>query len=47
MSASQDLPLTGVPAATIGVLGGAALAVGAMLVAASRFGARLRRPATR
>ena len=25
MSASQDLPLTGVPAATIGVLGGAAL----------------------
>lgn len=43
MSASQDLPLTGIPTAAIGLLGGAVLAVGSMLVAASRFGARLRR----
>lgn len=43
MSASQDLPVTGAPAAIVGLLGGGVLAVGSMLVAASRAGAKLRR----
>ncbi|WP_169437630.1 hypothetical protein [Longispora albida] len=42
MSADQDLPVTGASAAVTGMLGGALAALGALLVAAAQWGARLR-----
>ncbi|MFX0593877.1 hypothetical protein [Melissospora conviva] len=42
MSASQDLPVTGAPAAAVGLIGALSLAIGAVLVAVAQWGAKLR-----
>ncbi|MFY1699031.1 hypothetical protein O7623_10200 [Solwaraspora sp. WMMD791] len=43
MSASQDLPVTGAPAAALGLIGALSLAIGTALVTVARWGAALRR----
>jgi len=43
MSASQDLPVTGAPAAAVGLVGAISLAIGTVLVAVAGWGAKLRR----
>ncbi len=47
MSASQDLPVTGAPAAAMGMIGAVVLSIGAALVAAAQWGARARDRARR
>ncbi|WP_412539164.1 hypothetical protein R8Z50_25375 [Longispora sp. K20-0274] len=43
MSADQGLPVTGVSAAAVGVVGALLLALGALFVTMAQWGTRLRR----
>ncbi|MFU8851561.1 hypothetical protein ACNAW0_11345 [Micromonospora sp. SL1-18] len=42
MSANQELPVTGAPAAAVGLIGAIVLGLGALLVTVAQWGAKAR-----